>query len=375
MIGWVDPAPEDLECIGNNASAALVDHFIEAAGLYTSLPTLRLIDGSITPSDHSPFWNEGYPAFLGIEDYYPGYPYYHTIQDTVDKVNQAFFTQVTQGAVAAAAELAVPLGIRVQGHSIDDAAGDSDATLDPGETANLVLQVRNSLTAATGPVTLTLACTAGGAYVTLLDASSALASIPGSSTVTTAADPFTIQIAPGTPEFTTLSFLVTVSASEPHSDYTFDEVVTACVRDDAIYELDDGRQSGLDDRGPVGLGPADRRRRRIRQPRPDLGLHRRQRLRLQPGRRLRQQHGETALTTPAFDCSARDRESTLRSGAGWASSSRPTTTPTSRSRANGASWTTIWQNPPRLDGQRLGADGVRHLRHRRRPGHRATSAG
>jgi Peptidase family M28 len=107
MIGWVEPYPEDLDCIVNNESQFIVEHFIACANLYTALLTQRVIDSEMVYSDHSPFWNHGYQAMCGIEDSPVIYPYYHSSGDTVDKVDPGFFTEVTRGALAAVAELAI----------------------------------------------------------------------------------------------------------------------------------------------------------------------------------------------------------------------------------------------------------------------------
>jgi Zn-dependent M28 family amino/carboxypeptidase len=38
-------------------------------------------------SDHRSFWKEGYPALMVIDTAPYRYPYYHTAQDTPDKVD------------------------------------------------------------------------------------------------------------------------------------------------------------------------------------------------------------------------------------------------------------------------------------------------
>jgi len=108
MIGYVDQYPEDLDCIGDYSSQPLIQHFTDAAQLYTTLPVNGVVNGSMTYSDHSPFWNQGYMAICAIEDSPINYPYYHSEDDTVDKIDPDFFTQSVHGAVAAVAELALP---------------------------------------------------------------------------------------------------------------------------------------------------------------------------------------------------------------------------------------------------------------------------
>jgi hypothetical protein len=99
MIGWEDPEPEDLDVLVNNSSLEFGQDFVDVADLYTDLlHDLQL--SSASASDHYPFWQNGYIAFCGIEDYWPSYPYYHTIEDTEDKVSLPFAADVTRAMVA-----------------------------------------------------------------------------------------------------------------------------------------------------------------------------------------------------------------------------------------------------------------------------------
>jgi Zn-dependent M28 family amino/carboxypeptidase len=57
-------------------------------------------------SDHASFWQEGYPAFQ-ISDTAPfRYPYYHTPEDTPDKLDYPALARVTQGVYGATRSLA-----------------------------------------------------------------------------------------------------------------------------------------------------------------------------------------------------------------------------------------------------------------------------
>ncbi len=49
-------------------------------------------------SDHSSFWNHGYGAILLIEAYYGGdlNPYYHSIDDRIDKFNLPYFHNLSK---------------------------------------------------------------------------------------------------------------------------------------------------------------------------------------------------------------------------------------------------------------------------------------
>jgi len=59
-------------------------------------------------SDHSSFWNHGYGAILLIEAYYGGdlNPYYHTVNDRIDKFNLPYFHNLSKLAIGTASTLA-----------------------------------------------------------------------------------------------------------------------------------------------------------------------------------------------------------------------------------------------------------------------------
>ncbi len=101
MVGWSDPAPEDLDIIVNNSSSSFGQDFQAITSQYTTLSIDYTVDGSMGYSDHYPFWNNGFASFCGIEDYWPTYPYYHTTNDTIDKIDFDLLGDCTRAAVAA----------------------------------------------------------------------------------------------------------------------------------------------------------------------------------------------------------------------------------------------------------------------------------
>jgi hypothetical protein len=109
MIAYTAKAAEDLDIITNSSSEWLADLFLACAGNYTALPILKSIRPSATGSDHSPFWDQGYSAVMGIEAYPLANPCYHRTTDTLDKLNIDFAAAVTQAALATAATLAQPV--------------------------------------------------------------------------------------------------------------------------------------------------------------------------------------------------------------------------------------------------------------------------
>jgi photosystem II stability/assembly factor-like uncharacterized protein len=107
MIGYVNPAPEDIDIVGDDRSEWLVDFTVDCAAAYVpSLLTRKSINPNQVFSDHASFWKAGYSSFLGIEDENLSYPFYHTTNDTLGNMTRAFATDVVKMGVAALAELA-----------------------------------------------------------------------------------------------------------------------------------------------------------------------------------------------------------------------------------------------------------------------------
>ena len=111
MIGYADAVPEDLQIIVNGNSTWLADLFLAAGTHYGIVGGTRTVDASFVYSDHSPFWDNGYPALLAIEDNPLTNPYYHRTTDTLDTLNLDFFTSATRASVGLLAELAQPIRV------------------------------------------------------------------------------------------------------------------------------------------------------------------------------------------------------------------------------------------------------------------------
>jgi len=111
MISYTEDPSEDLDVIVNDASWWLAERAGLVADAYTGLAVRKIVDASFVYSDHSPFWDEGYPALCGIEDANPNNPYYHTTGDTVDTLNFDFFEDAARTALAALSDLAQPVRV------------------------------------------------------------------------------------------------------------------------------------------------------------------------------------------------------------------------------------------------------------------------
>src|SRR2546426_59170 len=87
--------------VSNLSSRALLHRAIAAFRAHATLPTQGAAAPSWVPgvwwSDHWSFWREGYPAIM-IPDTAPyRYPFYHTPQDTPDKVDYDRMARVVHG--------------------------------------------------------------------------------------------------------------------------------------------------------------------------------------------------------------------------------------------------------------------------------------
>ena len=108
MIAYPGSQQRVMDVIGNENSEWLADGFIAIAQPYVTIHLDKVIDSSLTWSDHSPFWGQGYAALCGIED--SDNPYYHRTSDTLDTLDMTFATEAAQASLAVVAELAQPAG-------------------------------------------------------------------------------------------------------------------------------------------------------------------------------------------------------------------------------------------------------------------------
>lgn len=104
MIGY-QPNPDKLEIrvIGPKECVPLLDAVILRRKTF-NIPLKITKEIREEPGDDMSFREEGYPA-IRIKEM-PGYPYYHTKDDTIDKLSMQLVTQTTRLMVATLAELA-----------------------------------------------------------------------------------------------------------------------------------------------------------------------------------------------------------------------------------------------------------------------------
>ena len=111
MIGYESVPPDDhiveVHAGLDPASNALADAIIANVAEYgAQLEVQKITSGATNRSDHASFWNVGYPAVLGIEDFNDFNPYYHSTSDTLSNMRIPMMVEYTRVCVATLAELA-----------------------------------------------------------------------------------------------------------------------------------------------------------------------------------------------------------------------------------------------------------------------------
>jgi hypothetical protein len=125
MISWdaKDDGP-NIDLHSNNPaieddSDALADLVAAIIDVYDLDLIPQIVENGATFSDHLRFWQRGYAAIMGIEDYYNAAEddeeprdwntNYHTVNDRLSTLNLTYFREYVRAAVAAFVHLAGPL--------------------------------------------------------------------------------------------------------------------------------------------------------------------------------------------------------------------------------------------------------------------------
>ncbi|MEK7783456.1 MAG: M28 family peptidase [Candidatus Binatota bacterium] len=112
-LRWFYPERGDfIGVVGNWRSSSLLRQFSHSMRQVRGLPveTLTVLgNGFLVPqvrlSDHSPFWDLGYPALLITDTAFFRNPHYHVPSDTLDTLDLEFMAKVCQGVVTAVLNL------------------------------------------------------------------------------------------------------------------------------------------------------------------------------------------------------------------------------------------------------------------------------
>lgn len=112
-LRWFYPERGDfIGVVGNWRSSVLLRQFSRLLRQVPGLPveTLTVLgNGFLVPpvrlSDHSPFWDLGYPALLVTDTSFFRNPHYHGPSDTVETLDLDFMAKVCQGVINAVVNL------------------------------------------------------------------------------------------------------------------------------------------------------------------------------------------------------------------------------------------------------------------------------
>ena len=106
LVGQYPDVGNFIAVIGNQNSTRLIERFCSGMKRVEDLPVEWLqvpANGTYLQatrlSDHSPFWDAGYPALMITDTSFLRNPYYHTPRDTIDTLDVDFLTRVTQGCI------------------------------------------------------------------------------------------------------------------------------------------------------------------------------------------------------------------------------------------------------------------------------------
>ena len=112
LIGLYPDVGNFIGIIGNQNSSRLLSEFRAAIERVPNLPVESLLvpdNGNglqaTRLSDHSPFWDAGFPALMITDTSFLRNPHYHLRSDTPDTLDMKFLTRVAQGCLEAVAHL------------------------------------------------------------------------------------------------------------------------------------------------------------------------------------------------------------------------------------------------------------------------------
>jgi len=126
MIGWKN-ALNQIDIEGETAWLPLMNVMSDAVARYTGIGAVQRFFSF--GSDHVPFQDVGYPAFLTIETEYDSYPCYHQTCDTTGWNQPTFGAETIRAVLATVAHVAGPRGFYIA-HTPLTSTADTDGPYD-----------------------------------------------------------------------------------------------------------------------------------------------------------------------------------------------------------------------------------------------------
>ncbi len=105
MIGYSSNGSKEVKIHADHKSEDQLDHMIQIDEIYENQVNITpRYNSNMGASDHAYFWSNGYNATMTIEKVFS--PYYHSTNDTIDKMSMSMVRSVTQLSVGSVAHLA-----------------------------------------------------------------------------------------------------------------------------------------------------------------------------------------------------------------------------------------------------------------------------
>lgn len=191
----------------NAGDLAIANLFADVVSAYALDLTPQIVQDGNGQSDHASFWDFGYSAILGIEDFQDFTPYYHTTNDKLNTLNIPYFTEFVKASIGTFAHMGclLPPTGHLEGVVSDATTG-------------------NPISGAT--VRASLSPTQYWSAATLTDGSYGLDLVPGTYTVTAQAAGYMLTTIPGISigenQTTTLNLTLAVTPTYTVTGYVRD---------------------------------------------------------------------------------------------------------------------------------------------------------
>jgi len=124
MISWDSDGDmvAELHSSYNASSNELADYISDVNSIYGLDINVEIELPGTTASDHSSFWNNGFPSVLVIEEYFGGdfNPYYHTEQDRIAILHMDYFHEMSKlciGTLAQKSAVDINVGLHADRNS------------------------------------------------------------------------------------------------------------------------------------------------------------------------------------------------------------------------------------------------------------------
>ncbi|MCB8942989.1 MAG: M20/M25/M40 family metallo-hydrolase [Ardenticatenaceae bacterium] len=203
MIAWNTPnSSRDIDLHANSSMPATLEQaqlVVDVINAYNLNLIPEIKPNGSGASDHASFWQYGYTAILGIEDFSDFNPYYHTTNDLLSHADLDYFTEFVRASIGSFAHMTGCLIADDQGYLDGQVTAQNGGTPLADATVNMAGLGGKVVTAVTDPTGYYTHPLAIGTYTVTAQAYGYLpVTIPGVTIITntTTTQNFTLPTAP-----------------------------------------------------------------------------------------------------------------------------------------------------------------------------------